>query len=184
MHFTREPTIETIITPKDGFKLVLRQSSGSGTEEFFVDMVEVISFGGSCFYRSFDKPKSFMVPAADYEIVEVREARMVLKSAAIEKEIKIAGGKEAKKEEGSDKKKRRPKKKKEKSAEEEKPAAQEPQPRKVGEKPSLIPPPSTLISDDIARYKEMTAIEELALENSPEQQESQPETADNDQLLP
>ncbi len=165
MHFTREPTIETIITAKEGFKLVLRPASGTGTEEFFVDMVEVISFGDSCFFRSLDKPKSFMVPAVDYEIVEVREARMVLKSAAIEKDIKIAGGKELKKEESSDKKKRRPKKKRENPIEERR-LIQEP--RKEGEKPSLIPPPSTLISDDIARYKEMTAIEELTLENTTE----------------
>lgn len=195
MHFTREPTIETIITSREGFKLVLRPASGSGTEEFFVDMVEVISFGGSCFYRSLDKPKSFMVPAADYEIVEVREARMVLKSVAIEKEIKIAGGKEQKKEEPSDKKKRRPKKKKDRGGalseveeKEEAPAIVEP--KKVVEKPSLIPPPSTLISDDIARYKEMTAIEELALENTSEEpreeprEEHVPGDAGNDQVLP
>lgn len=182
MHFTREPIIETIITPKEGFKLILRSASGAGTEEFFVDMIEVISFGSSSFYRSLDKPKSFVVPAADYEIIEVREARMVLKSASVEKDIKIAGGKESKKDDAADKKKRRPKKKKEKApvaAEEDNIISAEP--KVPGEKPTLIPPPSTLISDDIARYKEMTAIEELALENTAVEKEDKVE---NDQVLP
>ncbi|MCH9608724.1 MAG: hypothetical protein S4CHLAM45_13050 [Chlamydiales bacterium] len=178
MHFTREPTIETIVTAKEGHKLVLRSSKSSGADEFFVDMVEVISFNGSCFYRSYDKPKSFILPASDYDIVEVREARMVLKSASVEKEIKIAGGKEGKKEESGEKKKRRPRKRKESTAAEKKPAVEKKE-TTPEEEPSLIPPPTTLISDTIARYKEMSAIEELALENAPEKEE-----AENDQVLP
>lgn len=92
MYFTREPLIETIITPKEGYKLILRNTTPGEQEEFLVDMLEVISFGNNCFYRSLDKPKSFIVPAANYELVEVREARMVLKTSGVEK-VKIAGGK-------------------------------------------------------------------------------------------
>lgn len=95
MDFTREPIIETIITPKDGCKLVIRSSKGPGHEEHFVDAVEVVSFGNAIFFRSLERPKSFLVPVADFEVVEVRETRMVLKSAAPEKSIKIGGGKEA-----------------------------------------------------------------------------------------
>ncbi len=95
MDFTREPIIETVITPKDGCKLVVRSSKGTGQEEYFVDAVEVVSFGHSFFFRSLERPKMFFVPATDYEILEVREARMVLKNVGIDRPIKIGGGREA-----------------------------------------------------------------------------------------
>lgn len=94
MDFTREPIIETVITPKEGCKLVVRSSKSTGQEEYFVDAVEVVSFGHSFFFRSQERPKSFFVPATDYEILEVREARMVLKNVGIDRTIKIAGGRE------------------------------------------------------------------------------------------
>lgn len=94
MDFTREPIIETVITPKEGYKLVVRSSKASGQEEFFVDAVEVVSFGKSMFFRSQEKPKSFLVPTSDYEVLEVREARMVLKHVGVDRSIKIGGGKD------------------------------------------------------------------------------------------
>lgn len=94
MDFTREPIIETVITPKDGCKLVVRSSKSTGQEEYFVDAVEVVSFGHSFFFRSLERPKMFFVPATDYEILEVREARMVLKNVGIDRPIKIGGGRE------------------------------------------------------------------------------------------
>lgn len=81
MDFTREPIVESVITPKEGYKLVIRSSKGLGQEEFLVDSVEVVTFGGSCFYRSLERPKCFLVPIGDYELIEVRETRMVLKTA-------------------------------------------------------------------------------------------------------
>lgn len=95
MDFTREPIIETVITPKEGCKLVVRSSKSSGQEEYFVDAVEVVSFGSSFFFRSLERPKSFLVPTTDYEILEVREARMVLKNVGLDRSIKIGGGREA-----------------------------------------------------------------------------------------
>jgi hypothetical protein len=92
--FTREPIIETVITPKEGCKLVVRSSKNSGQEEYFVDSVEVVCFGNSFFFRSLERPKSFLVPSSDYEILEVREARMVLKNVGLERSIKIGGGRE------------------------------------------------------------------------------------------
>jgi hypothetical protein len=92
--FTREPIIETVITPKEGCKLVVRSSHTAGQEEFFVDAVQVVSFGHSFFFRSLERPKTFMVPASDYEIVEVREPRLVLKNVGVDRSIKIAGGRE------------------------------------------------------------------------------------------
>ncbi|MEI8365092.1 MAG: hypothetical protein WCF65_01620 [Parachlamydiaceae bacterium] len=92
MDFTREPIIETVITPKEGCKLVVRSSKSNAQEEHFVDAVEVVSFGHSFFFRSLERPKTFIVPATDYEILEVREARMVLKNVGIDRTIKIAGG--------------------------------------------------------------------------------------------
>jgi hypothetical protein len=94
--FTREPIIESVITPKEGSKLVIRSSKGVGQEEFFVDAVEIVSFGHTFFLRSLERPKSFLVPATDYEILEVRETRMVLKNVGIDRAIKIGGGREAK----------------------------------------------------------------------------------------
>lgn len=94
MDFTREPIIETVITPKEGCKLVVRSSKSTGQEEYFVDAVEVVSFGHSFFFRSLERPKMFFVPATDYEILEVREARMVLKNVGLDRTIKIGGGRE------------------------------------------------------------------------------------------
>lgn len=95
MDFTREPVIETVITPKEGSKLVIRSSKGNGQEEYFVDAVEVVTFGNSIFFRSLERPKPFLVPASDYEVLEVREARIVLKNVGMERSIKIGGGREA-----------------------------------------------------------------------------------------
>ncbi len=94
MDFTREPIIESVITPKEGCKLVIRSSKGAGQEEFFVDAVEIVSFGGTFFLRSLEKPKAFLVPATDYEVLEVRETRMVLKNVGLDRSIKIGGGRE------------------------------------------------------------------------------------------
>lgn len=94
MDFTREPIIETVITPKEGCKIVVRSSKSAGQEEYFVDAVEVVSFGNALFYRSVERPKAFLVPASDYEILEVREARMVLKNVGIDRTIKIGGSRE------------------------------------------------------------------------------------------
>jgi len=94
--FTREPIIETIVTPKEGYKLAIRSSKTTEQEEYLVEAVEIVSFGEAFFFRSLEKPKAFLVPVSDYEVVEVREARMALKSATIERNVKIAGGKESK----------------------------------------------------------------------------------------
>ncbi len=95
MNFTREPIIETVITPREGCKLVVRSSKGNGQEDYFVDAVEVVSFGHSFFFRSLKRPKSFIVPVSDYEILELKETRMVLKNVATERSIKIGGGRDA-----------------------------------------------------------------------------------------
>lgn len=93
MNFTREPIIETIITPRDGCKLTIRNSKGGSQEEYFVDAIEVVSFGQSMFFRSQERPKSFLLPVTDYEVVEAKETRVVLKNAPLEGNIKIGGGK-------------------------------------------------------------------------------------------
>jgi hypothetical protein len=93
--FTREPIIETVITPKEGCTLVVRSSKSSGQEEYFVDAIEVVIFGNAIFFRSRERPKAFLVPATDYEVLEVRETRLVLKNVGLDRSIKIAGGREA-----------------------------------------------------------------------------------------
>jgi hypothetical protein len=96
VNFTREPIIETIISPKEGYKLLVRSSkSGGPAEEYFVDAVEVVSFGRAFFFRSMERPKAFLVPTSDYEVLEVKETRVALKSATHERNIKIGGGRDA-----------------------------------------------------------------------------------------
>ncbi|MBX9922609.1 MAG: hypothetical protein K2Y01_00720 [Rhabdochlamydiaceae bacterium] len=95
MNFTREPIIETIVSPKDGYKLCVKNSKVSGSEEFFVDAVEVVSFGSSLFFRGQERPKPFLVPVSDYEIFEVKETRVVLKNITHDRNIKIGGGRDA-----------------------------------------------------------------------------------------
>jgi len=94
VNFTREPIIETVITPREGCKLVVRNSKGNDQEDYYVDAVEVVSFGHSFFFRSLERPKSFLVPVSDYEIIELKETRMVLKNVSTERAIKIGGGRE------------------------------------------------------------------------------------------
>ena len=88
MDFTREPIIETVITPREGYRLVVRSSKGAGSEEHFVDALEVVSFGSGIFFRSLERPKPFIVPVSDYEVLEVREPRMVLKTPS-EQSVKV-----------------------------------------------------------------------------------------------
>lgn len=94
MDFTRQPVLETIITPREGFKLVVRSSKGNSQEEYFVEAVEIVTFGSATFLRSLEKPKCFLLPVSDYEILEVRETRVVLKHAGTAKSIKIGTTKE------------------------------------------------------------------------------------------
>lgn len=183
MIFTREPIIETVVTPKEGYRLVVRNSKGTGQEEFFVDAVEVVSFGKASFFRSLEKPKCFLVPVSDYEILEVRESRMVLKTTGTERGIKIAGGRESPlkvakqevvvepevdeeaplEEQRVDKRRdrRRVRKKRGKDESEETSEQETPKPeeRKL-ERHTLIPPPSTLISESLARTKTPPTTEE------------------------
>lgn len=96
MDFTREPIIESIITSRDGFRLVVRSSKNVGHEEYFVDALEMVTFGSSVFFRSNEKPKPFLVPACDYEVCEVREPRVLLKTpSSIEGIVKISSSKES-----------------------------------------------------------------------------------------
>jgi len=80
--------------PREGCKLLVRNSKGGGQEEYYVDSIEVVSFGRSFFFRSQERPKSFLVPVSDYEILEQKEVRMSLKNVAPERSIKIGGGRE------------------------------------------------------------------------------------------
>ncbi|MEN9344306.1 MAG: hypothetical protein RLZZ453_1093 [Chlamydiota bacterium] len=198
MHFTREPIIETIISPKEGCKLLLRNSRGEQTEEHYVDAVEVVSFGKAFFFRSIEKPKAFLLPVSDYEILEVKEPRLTLKTAPLERQnIKIGGGKEVRpkveiqeeEEEASseepsveaqaeptaqsDRRRDRRRRRHRRSSEHaewtprkpessgnvpegaEAPVSQEEPPKM----PSLIPPPTTLISETLSRYKPKEATE-------------------------
>lgn len=162
MNYTREPIIETILTPKEGHKLIVRSSSGAHQEEYNVDAVEIVSFGNAFFFRSQERPKSFLVPVSDYEVIEGKETRMVLKKATVEKNIKIAGGrkekekeKEVEPQEDSKLKKRRTRRRRtvRESAHEATSDRKEINPEDAPLVKKLLPPPATLISEHLAKYK-------------------------------
>lgn len=193
MNFTREPIIETVITPREGCKLVIRSSKTNG-EDYFVDAVEVVCFGNALFFRSLERPKAFLLPVSDYEVLELKETRMVLKNISTEKSIKINGGKKEEPEEKSDKKKRRYKRKrssseKKKSHESENVHVEEESKEQPTTFTRLFPPPATLIKENLSKQKEdllATDIEEPKLEAEPVQKAEsvqeieaplQPETA-------
>lgn len=196
MNFTRDPIIESIITPKEGCKLVVRNSKGAGQEEYFVDSIEIVSFTNSLFYRSLERPKSFILPVTDYEVIEVRDTRVVLKHVgSLAKMTPKDGDKKneasgkgslessSSNEQKVDKKRRRSRRRKEKEdskdsdsslPEKSKRSKTKPEHSK-GKKSSkkveketakqepieelqvpkrMLPPPSTLISETISRYKD------------------------------
>ncbi len=165
MNYTREPIIESIITPKEGCRLAVRSSKkGLGQEDYFVDAVEIVSFGNAIFFRSLERPKSFLVPVTDYEVIELKEAKMVLKSAGIEKSIKIGGGKE---EEKPSKKRKGMKKQQEETEVIEHEAVVEKKESSVEEAQvsssilrKLFPPPPNLIKEKLNHIKSTEKIEE------------------------
>lgn len=171
MHFTREPVTETVITPREGCKLVVRSSKNTNVEDYFVDAVEVVSFGNFLFFRSLERPKAFLLPISDYEVLELKETRMVLKTAGTDKALKITKTrKEVESEEdvekNIDKKKRRSRRKKpsiEQKKKNEKPQETEEKPpleNKTQVYTRLFPPPTTLIKEKLEKEKELDLLSE------------------------
>lgn len=89
MHFTREPIVESIISARDGYKLVLKNSKATSNSEISTEVVEIVSFSGTIFFRSQDRSKNFLLPATDFEISEVKDSRLVLKNISLEKSSKL-----------------------------------------------------------------------------------------------
>ena len=206
MDFTRGPIIETVITPKDGFKLVIRNSRESNREEYLVNAVEVVSFGSSYFFRCLEKPKAFLLPLGEYEVLETKETRSVLKKPhAAEKSIKIGGkdsGIKMSKNAIDDKKSPRKKVRRRKPSEIAPPEVVEKTDKegtdKGGEEKvslpppvrrTLLPPPTSLISEEISRNKDFLQekvetpptedkkIEEFPADKAPSSEETPKEEA-------
>ncbi|MDJ0651579.1 MAG: hypothetical protein QNJ27_00985 [Simkaniaceae bacterium] len=169
MDFTREPLVETVITPKEGFTLIIRATNGTTQEEHAVGAVEVVSFGNCYFFRSLEKPEAFLLPMTKYAVVESRETRTILKNPQMEKSIKIGGkqkpaakkeNEEAPKEEPKKREKKRIRKKRsskeehvEVSREKKEAPAEKIEEEVLQRRRTLLPPPTSLISDQIDRYK-------------------------------
>ena len=149
MDFTREPIIETIISAREGYKLSVKSSKQE--EGYLVDTVEVVSLGGSLFYRCQERAKPFFFSTREYEICEVKEARLSVKSPVLEKSIKIGKGEESEGKLDSRKERRQRGRKKRPVSEEEV--------EKKEEIPSLsmfshlLKPPEGLISEALQKYK-------------------------------
>lgn len=228
MNFTREPIIETIISPKEGYKLLVRNSKGENFEEHYVDAIEVVSFGRAFFFRSMERPKAFLVPVGDYEVLEVKEARVALKNVSHEKSIKIGGGREAairpaQKEQapaptegeaplpGAEEtvletaidsrmdRKRDRRRHRRRRGHEERTVEQKPQESRHKEEnkdegseeeekapplfSTLIPPPPTLISETLSRYREKEAEakeQEFGVKKEEEPEEKEEDSKDED----
>lgn len=95
MYFTREPVIETVITSREGYKLSVRNTKHLSQDPFIVEAIEVICLGNTSFFRNCDHSKPFVVPAGDYEIMEVRDSKINLKAVGLDRGVKIAGGRDA-----------------------------------------------------------------------------------------
>lgn len=201
MYFTREPIIETIISPRDGYKLILRSSKHERQDEYSVDSVEVISFGNHCFYRSLDRGETFLLPVFDYEVIEARTTRLALKSGSMQdKEIKIGKAKEAKpnqEEKKKDKRLLRKRKEQERASrieeesdvieEEPVPFLEKPEEVKPVERESIarimIPPPTSLISDTLSRYQQIKpTVEEAVAEEEMKEEEEEVDFLDDEPL--
>ena len=182
MNFTRDPIIETVITPREGCKLAIRSSKGANQEDYLVDAIEVVSFGHSFFYRSIERPKAFLVPISDYEVFETKEPKLALKNAPHERSIKIGGGKEPSKksEEVTEPQEKKTKKRKSRKSKERAETSKDDKqetlesvvspvevPLKLEAKEptsfisKLFPPPSMLIRDTIEKYKSEIAPEDF-----------------------
>lgn len=201
MDFTREPLVETVITPKEGYKLIIRAASGNNQEEYSVSAVEVVSFGNAFFFRSLEKPKAFLLPMSEYEVVESRETRTVLKKPQVEKPIKISGGKQPSKtkkaEEEEESPKEEPKKRDRKRTRKRRTAKNEKTETSTEDHDSkkevkeeappvrrtLLPPPTSLISEQIDRYKhylaEHGALLPEEMEGEAKVEELKPESDEN-----
>ncbi len=178
MNFTREPIIETVITPRDGYRLLVRATKAAQNEEYSVEALEVVSFGNSIFYRSLERPQAFLLPVGDYEVIETKEAKMALKSVNVERTIKITGSKvegnfsqEGKQQPNEGKKHHRKKSRRKKGGGQEAPknmvegAEVKENAPKPEEKPQpavfsrLFPPPPTLIKESLNKSREAEIIE-------------------------
>ncbi len=164
MNFTREPIIETIITPKDGYKLIVRNSKGGTSEEYSVDAIEVVSFGRSFFYRSMERPKSFLLPVSDYEVIESKETRVVLKNAPLERSIKIGGGRSKSADDGKSGEKSDEKPKRRKTLRRRKPTDEKPE-ETASNAPNASETPET--EEKPAKEEESKASEEKAKKTRP-----------------
>jgi len=168
VNFTREPLILSVITPKEGSKLVIRKSSGADHEDFFVDSVEIVSFEGAIFFRSLERPKSFVLPASDYEVLEVKETKMVLKNVSLEKSIKIGGNKDNNNQDKKNKKIHQKKKQQQQQQSQNLPQKESVKKESVKKESvkdeineevsssvlrKLFPPPNVLIKERLTRYK-------------------------------
>src|SRR3990167_7819133 len=89
MNFTREPILESIISARDGHKILVKSTKHSTEGEFFVDAVEVVSFGPQIFYRCLEKPRPFFLPASDFLIEEVKDQKVAIRHTVEGKNTKV-----------------------------------------------------------------------------------------------
>jgi hypothetical protein len=163
MNFTREPIIESVITSSDGYKLRLTKlnKKEGRDEDFQVNALEIVTFGASCFYRHREKPKSFLIPVAEYELTQVRDTRLTLKYATVDKSIKIIPEKVIKKTESKGAKSTGKDEGKSKDEVKKSPKKSS-RPKLEGRKKDVpidmsvikvLAPPTGLISDSLKKYK-------------------------------
>ncbi len=186
MNFTREPILETIITARSGYYLLV-QSISNPSSQFRAESVQVISFGKDSFYCSLEKP-SFLAPVRYYEIRESKEEWIPLKGVKLESREKSGNNREISHKElhseekaasdnngmpNKNKKRDHPRRRHEEKGKKEPLVPTVSDNKKVEENYSdgkesfsrfvpLIPVPTKLISDSVHRYKEQQSESGLA----------------------
>src|SRR3990167_10702335 len=87
--YKKEPIQESIISARDGHKILVKSTKHSTEGEFFVDAVEVVSFGPQIFYRCLEKPRPFFLPASDFLIEEVKDQKVAIRHTVEGKNTKV-----------------------------------------------------------------------------------------------
>ncbi len=184
MHFTREPIIETVITAREGYRLAVRNTKDKKEEEFTAEAVEVVSFGPAIFFRCLERPKCFLLPVSDYEIVEVKEQRISLKTSVKAVAEKSSKGqqttektppqKKSAKRKSKKKRAELPKQENNESKEEEKKVAEEDQSVVFSK---LFPPPATLIKEQLGQSIQSEIIDANIVDAAEERKEERQEPA-------
>ena len=80
MYYTREPITLSVLSAKEGYNLVIKNTKNHDEESYIVPSVSIINFNGAIFYRSL-LDRDFLLPVSDYSVVEKKQVKLNVKLA-------------------------------------------------------------------------------------------------------